>query len=45
MGQHTIKIESIDHITHDVLRIKTEKPVNYNFNPGQATVNRQPKVY
>ncbi len=37
MGQHTIKIESIDHITHDVLRIKTEKPVNYNFNPGQAT--------
>ncbi len=37
MGQHTIKIESIDHITHDVLRIKTEKPGNYNFNPGQAT--------
>lgn len=37
MGQHTIKIESIDHITHDVLKIKAEKPANYNFNPGQAT--------
>lgn len=37
MGQHTIKIESIDHITHDVLRIKTEKPGSYSFNPGQAT--------
>ena len=37
MAQHIIKIESIDQITHDVLRFKTEKPKNYNFEPGQAT--------
>lgn len=37
MAQHIIKIKSIDHITHDVLRFKTEKPDNYNFTPGQAT--------
>lgn len=37
MGQHIIKIELVDHVTHDVLRFKTEKPANYNFEPGQAT--------
>ena len=37
MGQHIVKIELVDHITHDVLRFKTEKPANYNFTPGQAT--------
>jgi ferredoxin-NADP reductase len=35
--QHTIKIKSIKHITHDVLQIVTEKPQEYNFTPGQAT--------
>ena len=37
MAQHIIKIELVDHVTHDVLRFKTEKPANYNFEPGQAT--------
>ena len=37
MAQHIIKILSVDHVTHDVLRFKTEKPSDYNFTPGQAT--------
>jgi len=37
MKQHLVKIKSIDHITHDVLRVVTEKPPYYNFTPGQAT--------
>ena len=37
MKQHIVKIISIQHITHDVLKIVTEKPRNYNFTPGQAT--------
>jgi ferredoxin-NADP reductase len=34
---YTVKIESIEKLTHDVLRIVTEKPPNYSFVPGQAT--------
>ncbi|MFA6770401.1 MAG: hypothetical protein WCR71_04440 [Bacteroidales bacterium] len=44
MGQHTIKVKSIDHLTHDVLRVKTEKPSGFIFTPGQATsvaINRE----
>ena len=37
MIQHIIKIESIDKITHDVLKIVTEKPKKFVFTPGQAT--------
>ena len=37
MEQHIVKIKSSDHITHDVLRIVTEKPQQYTFTPGQAT--------
>lgn len=37
MAQHIIKIKTVDHVTHDVLRFETEKPANYNFTPGQAT--------
>jgi len=37
MTQHIVKINSIKHITPDVLQIVTEKPLNYNFLPGQAT--------
>ena len=37
MKQRTIKIKSIQHITHDVLQIVTEKPQQYIFTPGQAT--------
>ena len=35
--QHIVKIQSIDKVTHDVLKIVTEKPENYAFKPGQAT--------
>ena len=37
MEQHLVKIESIDKVTHDVLKIVTERPQEYNFTPGQAT--------
>ncbi|TDD96881.1 ferredoxin reductase domain-containing protein [Flavobacterium cellulosilyticum] len=37
MKQHIVKIKSIDKITHDVLKIVTEKPKKYLFTPGQAT--------
>lgn len=36
MGNHILKIESIDNITHDVLRIITNKPARFDFVPGQA---------
>jgi len=34
---HQVKIKSVNHATHDVLQIVTEKPNNYTFIPGQAT--------
>ncbi|MFO7999004.1 MAG: hypothetical protein R6U86_08510 [Bacteroidales bacterium] len=37
MEKHYVKILAIDHVTHDTLRIVTEKPENYTFVPGQAT--------
>ena len=37
MTQQIVKINSIKHITHDVLRIVTEKPQKHTFTPGQAT--------
>jgi ferredoxin-NADP reductase len=37
MKQYIVKIKSIKHITHDVLQLVTEKPLEYNFTPGQAT--------
>ena len=37
MEQHFVKIKSIDTVTHDVLKLVTEKPHEYNFTPGQAT--------
>jgi ferredoxin-NADP reductase len=35
--QYPVQIKSIDHVTHDTLRIITGKPDNYLFKPGQAT--------
>ena len=35
--QHTVKVNSVKKITHDVLQIVTEKPENLQFTPGQAT--------
>jgi len=37
MEQHNVKVRSIQYITHDVLRIVTEKPLGYSYTPGQAT--------
>lgn len=37
MKQQIVKIKSIQHITHDVLQIVTEKPEHFKFVPGQAT--------
>ena len=34
---YVMNVKSIDQITHDVLRIITEKPKEYIFIPGQAT--------
>ncbi len=34
---YTVKIIDILSLTHDVKRIRTEKPENYSFTPGQAT--------
>lgn len=36
MGNHTLIIVSIDNVTHDVLRIVTNKPAGFDFVPGQA---------
>lgn len=35
--EHIVKIISLEKITHDVLKIVTEKPKHYNFISGQAT--------
>ena len=37
MKPYTVKIKSIQRITHDVLQIVTEKPAHFKFTPGQAT--------
>ena len=37
MPKHIVRIQTIGKITHDTIRITTEKPHDYNFKPGQAT--------
>jgi len=37
MGNHILKIQSIESATHDVLTIVTNKPAGFKFVPGQAT--------
>ncbi len=37
MKQHIVKIQSVEKVTHDVLKIVTEKPEKFLFSPGQAT--------
>jgi ferredoxin-NADP reductase len=36
MEPHFVKIKSIENLTHDVLKIATEKPMGLIFSPGQA---------
>ncbi len=38
MSQHSVRIISIKDVTHDTITLTTEKPENYNFKPGQATM-------
>jgi len=37
MRQQPVKIKSIQRINYNVLQIVTEKPSDFNFEPGQAT--------
>ncbi|HLT81734.1 MAG TPA: hypothetical protein VKZ86_11930 [Cyclobacteriaceae bacterium] len=37
MSKFTVTASSVDFITHDVLRIRTDKPAGFSFAPGQAT--------
>lgn len=37
MEQYIVKIKSLDKVTHNTLRIITEKPLGYTFIPGQGT--------
>lgn len=37
VSQHSIHVRSIENTTHDVIRIITDKPDGYRFQPGQAT--------
>ncbi len=36
MKEQVVKIKSLEKLTHDVLKIVTEKPVEFSFTPGQA---------
>lgn len=35
--EYPVKVKSINYVTHNVLRIVTEKPPQFSFTPGQAT--------
>jgi ferredoxin-NADP reductase len=37
MEYNPVRIKSVDHITHDVIKIVTGKPSGYKYEPGQAT--------
>jgi ferredoxin-NADP reductase len=37
METYSVKISSIEKVTHDVLQIRTDKPSDLKFEPGQAT--------
>lgn len=37
VSQYNVQVRSIENITHDVIRIVTDKPDGYSFEPGQAT--------
>lgn len=37
MEEHIVKILKAEFITHDVKRLRVEKPKDYSFTPGQAT--------
>src|SRR5690606_40791629 len=37
MSRYKVSIASIEPVTHDVMRIRTERPKGLDFTPGQAT--------
>ena len=37
MANYKVKITEVNPVVSKVFRIRTEKPANYKFNPGQAT--------
>ncbi len=37
MQQFVVEVKSVYNVTHNVIKIVTEKPMYYNFWPGQAT--------
>lgn len=37
MSEFIVKIVSIEKVTHDVNKLRIERPAEYNFIPGQAT--------
>lgn len=44
MKQVKLKVNSVEKATHDVLRIRTDKPENFFYDPGQAVdiaINKQ----
>ena len=34
---HTVTIQDVKNVTHDVMQLRFEKPEGYSFTPGQAT--------
>ncbi len=37
MESYIVKVENVERVTHDTIRIATEKPAGYSYIPGQAT--------
>lgn len=35
--EHTVRIQSVGDVTHNVKRFRTDKPAGYEFTPGHAT--------
>lgn len=35
--EHTVRIQSVGDVTHNVKRFRTDKPAGYTFTPGHAT--------
>ena len=45
MESYLIKVIAVEQVTHDVLKITTEKPAGYAYTPGQATELAINKAY
>ena len=45
MESYLIKVIAVEPVTHDVLKITTEKPAGYSYTPGKATELAINKAY